>query len=93
MNVIGEDIVLIAQSLRSLLQPLDRQAVGRIDTGRTQDADYHPMPPPEDSQLVLRIDTTRSTRGRRVCCARFVNSRTGTVAINATGAYINKSLW
>ena len=56
MNVIGEDIVLITQGLRSLLQPLNRQTVSSINSRRTQNTDHHPVPPPEDSQLTLGIN-------------------------------------
>lgn len=93
MNMVGVHVVACAQRRGSLLQTVERQAIGRIDAWRAQDTDDHSPVTAKSPQLALGISSATSARGRRTKRARLVNQRPGTIAIDPAGAYIDDSLW
>ena len=93
MDVVGEHIVFAAQGLDAFLQALQRQAIRRIDSRRAQDADTHSGAAPEMSQLAFGIDTAPRARRGWPQRSGFVDSRTGTIAVNAAGANVDHAQW
>ncbi len=93
MDMIGEYVILGTQGVHTLLQALDRQTIRRINARCAQDTDTHPVPATKTPQPAFGIDPTLSTRGCRAKRPGFVDTLSGTVAINATGANVDESLW
>ena len=93
MDVIGEHVVLVTQRTDTLFQSLERQPVGGVDSRRAQDADTRTTTHTEPAQLSLRINTTPRAGGRRTRVERLVDAFAGTIAVDAAGTYVHKSLW
>ncbi len=93
MNVVGVHIVIGHQGWRAPLQTLDRQAVGGIDARSTQDGDSNAVAQPPGTQHTLGIDPSAGPRALRIQAARFIDARTGTIAVNPRRAYVNQAAW
>ena len=93
MNVVGVDVVLGTQRANAFLQPFQRQAILCVYSGSAQDADAHLVLPPETAQLALGINASPGTRRNWPSRTSFVDTGSGTIAINTAGAYVNKALW
>ena len=93
MNMVGEDVIRLGQGRQTFFQALDRQAVGGINAGGTQNGNPHPGPGAPVTQTLFGIDPAAGARTLRIQAPRFVNPRPGTVAVNPCRAYVNQLSW
>ena len=93
MNVVGEDVIRLGQGWQAFFQALERQAVGGINAGGTQNGNPHPGLGAPVTQTLFGIDPASGARTFRIQAPRFVNLRPGTVAVNPCRAYVNKLSW
>ena len=91
--MVGEHIVGLDQRRCTTLQPLDRQAVGCIDTRGAQDADCDTVAPPPGTQHALGIDPPAGTGALWFQLAGFVDGGAGTIPVNPCRAYVNQAAW
>ena len=82
-----------AGSLDAFLQTIQRQAIRRIYSRCAQDADPHARAASKTPQLTLGIDAPLGTRRGGTQAPRFIDTFSGTIAVNATGANVDHALW
>lgn len=93
VDVIGIHILVGDQRWQSPLQASQRQTIGGVDTGRAQDADGDAAPRPPGPQPVFGIDPALRPRVGRRASSGLVDPGTGTIAVNARGAYVDQTTW
>jgi hypothetical protein len=90
VDVVGEHVVLGPQHRLALVQPGQRQALGRIvDARRPQQAHPAARAPAEAPQLCLRRHAPGAPGRGRAEAAGFVEPVATAVAIDAGGTYID----
>lgn len=93
MDVIGIDIVGLAQRRDAAPQTFDRQTVSGVDPGHPQDADGDAAVPAESSQLTFGINAAVGAGGAWAEYSRLVHPFAGAVAIDPRRTYIHDALW
>jgi len=93
MDVVGMDIVFGTQHRITAPQPVERQAVGRIDARRAQHRYPHPCASAKSAQTLLCIDPAPRTCRLRPTGPQLVHPRTCTIAVNPCRAYVYEGLW
>ena len=93
MNVIGEYIIAVNQRRQAFLQAFERQAIGRVNAGRTQNGNAHTLPGTPGAQTVFGINPAQCTRVIRIQRPRFVDKGAGTIPVNPCRAYVNQPAW
>ena len=93
MDMIGEGVVGLDQRRHSFLEARQRQAVGGIDAGGTQDADLDAGLPPPATQAAFGIDPTPGPTAFGAQTAGFVDPRPRAIAVNPRRAYVNQAPW
>jgi hypothetical protein len=92
MNMVGIHVVRRVQRGNTLAQPLDRQAIGGIDAGGTQNADHHPTAP-EGAQLAFGVNPATGAGRGWPQGMRLVNQIAVAIAVHTGGADVHDSLW
>lgn len=93
MDVVGPRILVGDQRRQPLLQTLDRQTVGGVDTRGAQDADANPIAPAPGTQAALGIDAPGGTWTLGIARTRLVDQRAGTITVNPCRTYVNQLPW
>jgi len=93
MNVIGKYVIGGRQCRQTPLQTIDRQAIGRIDAGRPQDADGNTVLPPPGPQNPLRINPPGCPLAFRIQVPRLIDVRSRAIAVNPCRTYVNQASW
>jgi hypothetical protein len=93
MDVVGPGILIGDQRRQPLLQTLDRQTVGRVDTRGAQDADANTITLAPGTQAALGINASRGTWTLRIARTRLVDQHAGTIAVNPCRTYVNQLPW
>jgi len=93
VDVVGVGIVLGKQRRQGLFQTLERQAVGGIDTRRTQDADAHPLAAAPGAQAMFGIDPAGGASAFRMAGAGLVDQCPGAIAINPCRTNVDQLPW
>ena len=95
VHVVGVDVVLCREQRRAAAQAFARVAarpVQAIDAGRAQDTHASGMQAAMPAHPPFGVDTPLGARCRRCHAARFVEARTGCIAVHAAGADIDQAL-
>ena len=93
MNMIGEHIIGRIERRHATLQTLDRQTIGGINPGRSQNRDDNTRFLPPIAQATLGIDSPGGTCTLCIQTTGFVDLRAAAIAINACGTNVNQAPW